>query len=268
MNQVSDRPLTDQASGLIVSMTSHGARIPRVFASIESIGAGSLRPARLLLYLSNINRQHELPKSLLRLARRGLEIIFCDDVGPHTKYWPYVSSQQSFQFPLVTADDDKMYSPEWLEVLHERWLLFPNDINCFRARRIAFNSVQMLPYNTWSICNDTYASRRHFATGVGGVIYPPSFLRNLQDAGDDFLSLCPYADDVWLHAVAIRNGFKVRQVGNQAIEPAEVPFARRTALHKKNLGEGGNDQQIKKTYKEEDLLLLKSETPDDSGPAT
>ena len=57
------------------------------------------------------------PASLRRLERRGLEILAAGNYGPHTKYYPYVASTSRHTVPLVTADDDIIYPPEWLALL-------------------------------------------------------------------------------------------------------------------------------------------------------
>ena len=42
-------------------------------------------------------------------------------MGPHMKYFPYVNSVSEHTRPLVTADDDKRYSREWLNGLIEAY---------------------------------------------------------------------------------------------------------------------------------------------------
>lgn len=250
--------VVDPTSKVVVSLTSHGVRINSVHLCIESIGTGEHKPARLLLHISREYKGRRLSAALKRLSDRGLEVVFCDDVGPHTKYWPYVLSQERHNLPLVTADDDKMYGKGWLKALSNAWLLNPRDINCFRAREIKLAGKSMLPYGQWPLCSNTAPNPRHFATGVGGIVYPPHFLECLKKAGDRFLEVTPYADDVWLHAVAIRNGYQIRQLESDAVEPPEVPLSRYSALHKSNLRAGRNDDYIRATYTSADLTLLEA----------
>ena len=258
-NRVAKLSIVNKASNVTVSLTTHSTRINRVHAAIESIGLGRMKPARLILYLSKEFHGKPLPSALKRLVRRGLEVEYCEDVGPHTKYYPYIRETQTFHEPLVTADDDKMYSPYWLESLHQAWLGFPHQINCFRARVVGLDGEGFLPYANWPLCTNDSASFLHFATGVSGVIYTPSYLVALKASGEAFKEICPYGDDIWLHRVALRNGFRVRQVQYESLEFPGVPLSSRTALHTTNIGLGRNDQQILLSYEACDLATLRSE---------
>lgn len=255
-NLWSDLPVVDRSSGVVVTLTSHSGRIRHAFAAIESIGRGSLKPARIILYLGKANERAALPGSLIRLAARGLEICFCEDVGPHTKYYPYLITEPTLDLPLVTADDDKLYESDWLTILLARWRQEPELIHCFRAREIRLDQQGIEPYWHWPVCSSDQPSFLHFATGVSGVIYPPSFQKVLRDAGDAFRDLCPKADDIWLHVMALRNGYKIRQVSNESIEYPGIPGSSRYALRRTNVDDNGNDMQISKTYTPEDVLRL------------
>ena len=103
--------------GPVVSLTSFGKRIDSVYLAIESIARGSTLPSELILWLDDETRYNSLPSTLERLARRGLTIKLSKNYGPHTKYYPYISSQHEFSLPLVTADDDIIYPRDWLHNL-------------------------------------------------------------------------------------------------------------------------------------------------------
>jgi hypothetical protein len=259
-NFFSEKKIIDEKSEAVVTLTSHSNRIQRSFATIESIGRGTARPQKIILYLGNEYADKPLPANLVRLKKRGLEINFCSDVGPHTKYFPYVQSKTDFELPLVTADDDKMYDLYWLHCLIQAWRDDPNTVHCFRARKIVIENSRLIPYKMWPLCEDTYASVSHFATGVSGVIYPPKLLIEIKNAGQNFLQCCPKADDVWLHVISIRNGFKIRQIQPQSKHFFGTPGSSKSALHFSNLSGGNNDIQIKKTYSSKDLQsLIKSQ---------
>ena len=72
----------------------------------------------MILWIDEELEDEPLPHGLRRLQRRGLEVRYHkDDMGPHMKYFPYVNSASGHLRPLVTADDDKRYSKEWLNGL-------------------------------------------------------------------------------------------------------------------------------------------------------
>jgi hypothetical protein len=89
------------------------------------------------------------------------------------------------------------------------------------------------------------------------VIYPPGFLRILKDAGTGFLHSCLKADDIWLHANAVRSGYMVKQARDRAAYFLEVPGSRQTALFKTNVRGDHNDKQIRAVYGDAELVLLK-----------
>ncbi len=261
-NVLARSPIIDSAAAAVVTLTSHADRIVRVHATIESIGRGHCRPRRILLYLG---RQHEcepLPRGLQRLQRRGLEIVYVDDVGPHTKYYPWLLANDRFDHPLVTADDDKLYPRDWLAGLLDAYRARPDLIHCWRAREIRTGSDGLQPYREWPLCATTHAAFHHLATGVGGVIYPTAFLRALKSAGDQFRDCCPKADDLWLHVTALREGFRVRQVEGRAREFSGIPRSSRSSLQRTNIDGGQNDTQAARTYTGSDLARLMQEAVD------
>ncbi len=253
--------VVDPQGQVDVTLTSHSDRIRRAFASIESIGRGEQRPRRLMLFLGKKYAQQPLPATLQRLVQRGLEVHYVDDVGPHTKYYPYLLQKNSFDAPLVTADDDKMYDRGWLAGLIDAHRAAPDMVNCWRARDVRIDANGLRPYDEWPLCRDTEPSITRFATGVGGVIYPPALLQHLKEAGDVFNGCCPKADDLWLHVMAIRNGYPIRQIDRHAREFPGVPRSSETALQRTNIDGKRNDVQAAQTYSRSDLASLRSAKP-------
>lgn len=247
-----------------VSLTTHGARLQTVHAVIESICAGTVRPRRLVLWL-NPGPSSVLPKALTRLQAHGLEIRYVDNYGPHTKYYPYVTSIGEHACPMVTADDDMLYPPFWLERLVKAYEAEPQYVHCYRARRVKLAGGRLAPYGEWGFDTSGQPSFHNFATGVSGVIYPPVMMNALRDAGDAFRSCCPKADDVWLHAMAIRRGYRVKQLSKHEMHFEAMPETQSSALFHTNLIGSGNDDQIAATYQADDLRALGEEPETSSG---
>ncbi|MDO9165342.1 MAG: hypothetical protein Q7U13_04475 [Rhodoferax sp.] len=241
---------------VVVSLTTHGTRLATVHTSIQSIVAANVRPTRLILWLNGDPDSRTLTPQLERLQRRGLEIRYAPNFGPHTKYFPYVTQFAEEGKPLVTADDDVIYPKDWLEGLMAAHQSAPNLIHCYWARKLTLENGQVLPYLAWENVSSQEPSTTHFALGVSGVIYPPRFLLALRDGGDLFAVSCPRADDVWLHAMAVRNGYRISQVKVKHVYPRLVPFTQDAALYHANHLPGGNDAQIAATYTHGDLELL------------
>lgn len=211
-NRTTREPITGN-NAVNVSLTSYGTRISKVWLAIESIGLGTMKPGRVILWLDDEEAVANPADPLRRLQDRGLEIRHCRDYGPHKKYFPYVSEVLDAQpdVPLVTADDDVIYPVTWLSELmtaHRQ-----EHVTAFRAR---IRTAE--PYRAWPMCETTVPSENVFATGVSGVAYPVKVLAALRDRGDEFMFVCPRADDFWLHYAAAATGTPVRQVRNEAAE--------------------------------------------------
>ena len=246
-NLVSDRSVTGQG-GAVVSLTTHGIRLAQVYLTIESIARGAVRPRRLILWRNPGSDESYLPKTLARLQRRGLEIKFAENFGPHTKYFPYVASVDSHEIPLVTADDDVIYPSHWLRDLVVAHTAEPQHIHCFRARRVQISGNSLKSYEEWPFTDSIEPSSLNFATGVSGVVYPPALLDALRKAGSTFMACCPKADDVWLHAMALRHGYKIKQLSASYCDFPVAPMTQALALYINNARPEGNDKQITATY--------------------
>jgi hypothetical protein len=246
-------------SGPIVSLTTHGKRFERVHITIESIARGTLKPSRVILWVDDDNLLHKITDLLAKQIKRGLEIKKSTNYGPHTKYYPTLLCERDESLPLVTADDDIIYPVGWLEDLFNSYKAAKSaEINCFRARRVKVrpDGSGLCPYEEWGFARDTQGSYLNFATGVSGVIYPPAFLEILKSSGDKFMACCPKADDIWLHKVAIENGYLVRQIENRPVHMPVTPETQAQALMASNVSGGGNDKQIKDTYSTDNIRLL------------
>jgi hypothetical protein len=254
-DRVQRRAVTGQVP-VVVSLTTHGSRIAKVHTCIESIVAGSVRPGRLILWLNHEPDSEQLPVELKRLQRRGLEIRYTPNYGPHTKYFPYVAEFGSDGVPLVTADDDVIYAKDWLEGLLAAHQSQPGLIHCYLAREVTMEAGLLAPYRSWKTTETFAPSLRNFALGVAGVIYPPEFVLALREAGDAFMASCPKADDIWLHAVAVRNGFLINPLKSRNQCPLQIPFTQDIALFHTNFLASGNDAQIRATYSGHDLRSL------------
>jgi hypothetical protein len=211
------------------------------------------------LWIDDPSLLQDLPNSLKNLQRRGLEIYLCENFGPHTKYFPYVSSIKDHVYPLVTGDDDQLYPTWWLEELLKAYEAAPDRVNCHYAKVVGLVNGELQPYEGWAKCDSTNPSYRYIALGVSGVIYPPGLLNALRNAGTAFRACCPKADDVWLHVQALRNGYRIQQLTRLPREFLMIPGSQDVALWHYNLREGGNNWQIRATYTSDDYARMSSE---------
>ncbi len=201
---------------LMVSLTSYPARIDDAFYAIVSLMRQSITPDALVLWLTAgqfPRREDDLPQRIRSLIDKGLQIGWCDQIiRSYTKLIPALQA-----YPddiVVTADDDIYYDERWLQRLYDSYLRDPHSIHAHRVHRCHLDaSGQPLPYAAWDKAISTSdASLLNFATGCGGVLYPPRSLHPDVTLADLFTALCPTADDVWFWCMAVRQGTPIRVV--------------------------------------------------------
>ena len=255
---ITDFKYTDHE--IIVSLTSYGKRIHDVTFAIESIMQQSMKANRIILWLDNSFKNQRLPESLIKQQKRGLEILYCTDIGPYKKLIPTLE-----HFPndaIVTIDDDAIYDYDLLEHLIIPYLADPSYIYCARMHRMGFSDDGvLLPYNRWHrLSNDIRPSYLNFATGVGGVLYPPNSIDNEVLNEDVYMQICRTADDVWLKAMSILKGTKVMKVSTRNPKGDDYilnDVLQNDALYKKNYyGEMLNDKQIRDVFTKYNIYSL------------
>lgn len=254
---------------VIVSLTSHGARISSAHLAIESVARGSVRPRRIILWLDDAAVLADPPAPLLRLRRRGLELRPTQDLGPHKKYFPALGEAIGDDVSaLVTIDDDALYPRRWLERTVRALELEPVSVVAHRARRVRLehDTDTFAPWAEWSVCASTAPSVLHVGIGEAGIAYPRPVLDALQARGTTFLAVAPRADDLWLHATALAIGVPTRQVSPRPLHPLITPGSQRTALAHANVVGGGNDAALSAAYTPADVSRLRAALTRESTP--
>lgn len=260
-NRLGSAPLT-RPGNPVVSMTTWSKRAGTAYLAIESIATGRMRPSRIILWIDEADLFRNLPQTLRRLQKRGLEVRFCENYGPHKKYYPYVASEEDFAAPLVTADDDILYPRDWLERLARAGQDFPDVVNCWWGHRVAFAGNKLDKWRNWAIYADPEPSFCNIGLGGMGVLYPSQVLRAAKRSGTSFNQSASKTDDIWLHVHAIRAGCRIRQIFPRPPYLTiirHIPGTQRNCLEITNVRGGGNDDAVRDTYTEEDIAAIRSD---------
>lgn len=244
-------PPLQEEKNVTVSLTSHSTRVER-FApyAIYSILQQTVLPNRIVL---NINQEKwnddNLPDLIKKLQIAGLEVNFCEDVGPHTKFLPTLE-----KYPddiIITVDDDVCYNQTAIEELLNAYRLYPQDsIVCRRGVEVAYENDLLLPYSQWKEAK-TNTKKRISPYGVNGVLYPPYVFSQEIHNKNVYRKYCKCADDIWFTVMEIRENVQVRLVLNSTYMKDlgvdhynEYIAANSDALHFQNEGKGLNDIQL------------------------
>ena len=132
-----------KGNNIIISLTSYPARIKYVPTVINSLLNQSLKPYKIILWLSKNqfpNGNKGLPKNLIDLVDKGLTIEYNNendgDIKSYRKLIPTLK-----KYPnniIVTADDDIIYDKNWLEKLYKTHLKHPKDIVAHRITKFEY----------------------------------------------------------------------------------------------------------------------------------
>lgn len=201
---------------IIISFTSYPKRFDTIPITLKSIVYQSFKPDKIILYLCKEECGGVIPDKLKKLEQYGLEIVLVDNnIKPHKKY--FYSMQEYPNDIIVTIDDDIVYPRNFLKRLYYSHEKNPNCIMAARVHKILKNDEGKLEkYNNWrwEYKKCTVPSNSLFATGAGGVLYPPNALPVIAFDIKNIQKLCLEADDVWLKFMEIINDTKVVYVAN------------------------------------------------------
>lgn len=255
-NKASRRSILGDAP-VVVSLTSYAHRLETVSLTIESISRGRARPRRFILWVDEAELDRTDRDDLRRLQTRGLEILPSANYYSYKKSYPYARDHADDGLALVVADDDILYPRGWLAGLVEAHVHHPGTFVGYRAHEVRLHDDELGPYASWTPATPQTPGPRTFITTGGGSVFPVELLRALRDAGETFLETAPRADDVWANVTALRAGVPVRLIPNELKALGLPGVQQKGSLHESNV-HGGNDEQIKATYTDADLALLRA----------
>ena len=246
-------PDVKETKNVTVSLTSHGKRVAD-FApfAIYSIFQQDVLPNRIVL---NINQEKwnddNLPELIKKLQVAGLEVNFCEDVGPHTKLLPTLQ-----KYPddiIITVDDDVYYDKELIEELLCGYEESGQKAVVTRwAMVMKFDNGKMMPYSEWSDADGTEPQDTLYSPlGVAGVLYPPRIFTEEVFNRAVYGKFCKSADDIWFTIQEYVNKIPVYFVKNNHWRTngdvdhyAEYVEQSSDALYFQNVNNGQNDVQI------------------------
>jgi hypothetical protein len=244
--------ISAESSGITVSLTTFGSRISEVYLAIESIGEQTLKPGRLVLWLTK-NEYATLPQSLKSLEYRGLEIREYKDIRAYKKLIPSLHA-----FPneiIVTIDDDIIYNQEMLETLVTAHKNKNNEITCGNARVMTLNDGTFDSYNSWprASLDSCSGGVNIFPVGFAGTLYFPGCFHRDILSEEKFITLAPYSDDIWFKCMSLLNGVSCLDVSHMFASVNKIiPIQAKQAdsLSMINVVRGENDKQLYRMIKQ------------------
>ncbi|MFW1676843.1 hypothetical protein ACFVYJ_03565 [Pontibacter sp. JAM-7] len=249
----------DLDDDIIISLTTFDKRIDDVYLTVESLLLQSLKPDRIILWLSEEEFSgRDIPYVLKLQQQRGLEVAFCPtDLGPYKKF--FYAIQRYPDSLIITVDDDILYPHDLVDLLYRNYQTSPEVIPCIRAHGMKLdNRGELIPYKKWERpCSNVHPSVLTFPTGIGGVLYFPGCFDEQIFDQSLFMSLCPNADDIWLKAMSLKKGIQCQKVNDNRDFGSRFPVIQGSQSHcLKRINKscrGGNDAKLKAVFDHFDL---------------
>jgi hypothetical protein len=234
-----------QTIPVILSITSIPERVELFLAELGWLARQTVRPRATVIWLG---AEHFPPAARRALAEGfplpdGVEIRYRPDLGPQTKL--LYALREFADLPVVTADDDVICPPSWLEELYASYRAAPGHIHCHRAHQIRLTAEgRLAPYSewTWQSPGVRGPSQLLFPTGTCGTLYPPGSLDARVFDLAAMRRLCPTNDDTWFKAMALLRGTAAQKVRETSLELPHIPGSERRMLWTVNAGR--NDDQL------------------------
>lgn len=235
---------------IVVSLTSYGKRVVNVLPyALYSLITQTQRPKKIVVYLDWDNwNDDNLPKILKKLKKIGVDFRFCEDLRSYIKLIPAI--QDFPDNPIVTADDDFYYNPNFIEGIHSAYSASDKQtVLGYEGVRPSVLNGKYCPYNEWKGGTTSDKNYNVSLMGYAGICYPPHIFDGEILKNNIFLRLCPTADDIWFWAMEER-----QKIGRAYISP----YLRHTYVNRceeywedvqdtlmnVNCKEGGNNQQF------------------------
>lgn len=160
----------------------------------------------------------QLDGDLKTLVDKGLlEVLIAEDnLRPHLKY--FYAMQKYNNKPIITVDDDRIYSSNTIEGLVNKYkqLPFKSVVSIVAPKlKLDLSHKCLVPYDQWCcgsqrlVPNET--SYLAMAEGFGSVLYPPNAF-NMTTISVDELKTCLMHDDLYLKVLELRHAIPVTQV--------------------------------------------------------
>lgn len=201
-------------ASVVVSMTTVPSRNGTLEPVLSAISHQFRRADEIRLYLTPGCQPVRFP---------GVRCIEVADKGPVTKLSAVADPTLPADTIVVTADDDIIYQPAWLQMLVASALRHPADavgVSGWNVGGFFDDEAERVPSTKASFAWARYPDTCDVLEGCGGIAYRKEFF----DA--DVLSPPPmyrYVDDVWISAYLARRGI-VRRMAGWKMQAQQFPL--------------------------------------------
>lgn len=191
---------------IIVSVTTTKSRLNFLFYALQSILNQSYSNYRVVVNLSKESYLldegvDEIPNWL---EAPNIEVRIVKNYGPYRKLIPLINDVSDNDL-IITADDDVLYSPQWIQKIVDLAMIHSNCIVCGRARVIKRNILgRFQNYANWPLVKGNATGLDFLPIGCSGIGYRKNLL-DVDFLKDPFyIAAAPTADDIWFRLASLR----------------------------------------------------------------
>lgn len=234
---------------VIISLTSYPARIKDLWMVIDSLMRQTMRPMKIVLYLSEQDfpfKEQSIPSVLLSYVSDDFHIQWVNDnLMPHKKY--FYAFHQYQDKVIITVDDDNYYRKDLIETLWHIYEKKPNAVSANTVTAIVDREGKINDYEYWCLNSVEFnaCSFNYLAIGASGILYPIGEYRDAASANKEIIKrTCLRADDLWLKCQEILHGIPVA-IGDYYCPAASLVGSQKTSLisYNSSASSHGNNKQ-------------------------
>lgn len=195
---------------IVVSLSAEENSFEKLESTLYSLFNQKILPDKIVLWISNEYELSDLPYSVTKFVKNGLDIRFVKDKGSYTKI---IYALQEFKnCIIVTADENICYPKKWLSKLYLSYISNPQDIHVHSAAHITSMKSVLSDYKLFA--GIERADYNYFPISSGGVLYPPNcFVREIFRE-DIYNKKANVSWEVWSWVIALISDRKIRIVKN------------------------------------------------------
>ena len=200
---------------LSINLTTTASRLELCSSTLWSLLHQTIIPDEINVWVSKepyladegIN---EIPIFITELnsVRNIIKIKFTKNIGPYRKIIPILRESNADDI-IVYADDDVIYGCTWLETLYDEFLKNScSVVVASRVRLMQYNVFGKLKsYLSFPLCTESILLENDFIiTGVGGCILSRSIIKDEFITNNEFMSIAPTTDDIWISKIIELSG--------------------------------------------------------------
>ena len=211
---------------IVVSLTSNEKNFSGLELTLYSLCKQEVCPDRIIVWLSDEFELSDLPYSLTRFIKNGVEFRFVKDKDSYTDF--IYALREFGNSIIVLAKDDVYYPKNWLKKLYHSYISKPKDIHVHLANRVKYGNKKVYPYKQWdNYIGEENASYRNFSIASGGILFPPHCFSNEIFREDIYKKKVKAEPEVWYWVMALVSDRKIRVVKNHISNFSSTSFIRK-----------------------------------------